>query len=173
MPGRIVPHKKGKQTYYYFQESYRAKVNPTDSGKKRGSGKSSVRTRSTYLGTAEAILRKLKASDKPVSTSTRRFGLLAAAHQTATKLGLPAILAKHIEGTRCGIPRWIFFYVTILNRLDHATSKNKMAAWLKKTILPDLLHIKPSAMTSKTYWYAADDVISERELQKYRETTNI
>ncbi len=47
-----------------------------------------------------------------------------------------------------------------------------MSGWLKKTILPELLNIKAQNFTGKRFWYAADDIISEKALQKKREATN-
>lgn len=167
--GTITPRKQGNKTYYYYQESYRVKINPNDSGTSRGSGKSRVSSRATYLGSAEDILASVRERREPVHVFTRHFGLIAAAYQTAHTVGLPRILMDHIPGVRCGIPRWIYFFVTIINRLDHATSKNKMSQWLKKTILPELLHFDPKTLTGKNFWYAADDVISQKELEERRE----
>ena len=167
--GSISSSKRGKKTYYYYKESFRVKLNPGDSGIAKGSGRSRVTSRAVYLGTAEEIRDTVKHGRRPKSVNLKNFGLLAAAYQTAQAIGLPQILKEHIPGSRYGVPRWIYFFITILNRLDHATSKNGMERWLKKTILPELLGVSPKAFTSKTFWYAADDVISERELQEARE----
>src|SRR3972149_908842 len=50
--------KKGKR-YYYAGTTYRIKIDPSNSGKIRGSGKSKVITEKIYLGTAFDILNKL------------------------------------------------------------------------------------------------------------------
>jgi hypothetical protein len=55
--GTIISKKRGKKTYYYYQEVYREKLHDEHSGTVRGTGKSKVHTRSIYLGTAEDILR--------------------------------------------------------------------------------------------------------------------
>lgn len=167
--GTITPRAQGNNTYYVYQERYRIKIDPKDSGKTRGSGKSKVCTRAIYLGTAEKIFKCVKNERKPITVKVRHFGLIAAAYQTSYQIELPQILMKYITGNRCGIPRWIYFFVTIINRLDHATSKNKMYGWLKKTVLPELLRFDPQKLTSKNFWYATDDVISEKELQKQRQ----
>jgi len=168
--GKILAREQGNNVYYVYQESYRVKIDPKDSGKTRGSGKSKVCTKSTYLVSAEKILNCVQEKQKPVSVRVRHFGLIAAAYQTSQLIELPQILEKYIEGSRAGVPRWIYFFVTIINRLDHATSKNKMSKWLKKTMLPELLGFDPAKLTSKNFWYATDDVISESELQQRRET---
>lgn len=162
--GTIISRKQGKNTYYFYHETYRQKISPKDSGKTRGSGKSKVCSRTIYLGTAEKILTAVQEKRTPVSVKIRHFGLIAAAYQTACEIGLPEVLMTHIRGKQGGAPRWLYFFVTILNRLDHATSKNKMSRWLTRTILPDLLGIAPQTFSSKNFWYATDEVSSEKAL---------
>jgi len=171
--GTIIPREKGNNTYYVYQETYREKINKKDFGKTRGSGRSRVCTRATYLGTAEKILKCVKGKRSPVKVKTRDFGMIAAAYQSAFEIELPQILKKHIEGERFETNLWIYFFVTIVNRLDHATSKEKMSGWLKKTILPELMDINPNKFTGKSFWYATDDVISEKELQTQRKEEKI
>ncbi len=167
--GAITKRKEGNNTYYVYQETYRVKINPKHSGKIKGSGKSKVKTRAVYLGAADKVFQRLKQNREPISIKTRHFGLIAAAYQTASEIGLQEILIKHIKGKRCQVPRWIYFLVTIINRLDNATSKNRMSKWLKKTILPELMGFDPHKLSSKNFWYAADDVLSESELTQRRE----
>jgi transposase len=167
--GAITKRKEGKNTYYVYQETYRVKIDTKAFAKTKGSGKSKVKTRAIYLGTADKIFSCLKENREPISVKTRHFGLIAAAYQTASEIGLPEILQKHIPGNRGQVPRWIYFLVTILNRLDHATSKNRMSAWLQKTPLPELLGFDPHKLSSKNFWYAADDILSEGELKARRE----
>jgi len=49
--GSIYAGKRNGTTYYVYQEARRVKVDPLRSGKTKGSGKSTVRTKVTYLGT--------------------------------------------------------------------------------------------------------------------------
>lgn len=119
----IVQKKQGEKIYYYYHEKYRQKINKDDSGKVRGSGKSKVCTRAVYLGSAENILSCVQEKRKPISVKTRSFGLIAAAYQVSQKIGLIQILTNNIKGFRYKIPRWIYFFVTIINRLDNATSQ--------------------------------------------------
>lgn len=56
-----------------------------------------------------------------------------------------------------------------MNRLDNATSKNKMGQWINETVLPELLGIDPKGLSGKNFWYAADDVFSEKELKERRQ----
>lgn len=170
--GTLTLRKQGEQAYYIYQESYREKLNPKDSGKGRGSGRSRVRTRAIYLGSAEKILQCVQEKRKPIEVKVRHFGLIAGAYQTAQRIGLPRLLMKHIPGSRFGVSRWIYFFVTVINRLDQATSKNRMGDWLKKTILPELLAFDEKKLTSKNFWYVTDDILSEKDVRKKREKEN-
>jgi len=166
--GAIMKRTRGNSSHYVYQESYRVKVNRADRGKTRGTGKSKVCTRAIYLGTAENIVEGLNKNKEPMSVVARRFGLVAAAYQCATAIGMPEVLMNHLPGERGGIPLGLYFFVTILNRLDSATSKNRMSRWLQKTILPELLGFDAAKMTGKNFWLAADDVVSEKELRGKR-----
>ena len=167
--GSICARKRGEKTYYVYQEAYRVKLDPSSQGKQKGSGKSAVRTKATYLGTAESIVKRLSETREPLAVSSRQFGLVAAAYQTAHEIGLSGMLMRYIPGHRGGIARWIYFLVSIINRLDHATSKNRMNEWLDDTILPELLRIDPRNLSGKNFWYVADDVVSEGELRRKRD----
>ena len=98
--GTISAEKKGSGTYYVYRESYRVKINPQNCGKGKGSGRSKVRTRSLYLGTAEGILKSVEQTKVPSEVNIRDFGLVGGAYQTAVEIGLPEIL----ESRRC--VRW-------------------------------------------------------------------
>lgn len=171
--GAIYARKRGDKTYYVYQEAYRVKLDPSTCGKVKGSGKSAVRTRATYLGTAESIVERLQKTSAPVSVSSRPFGLVAAAYQTAVEIGLTDILIKHVPGSRGGVAAWIYFFASIINRLDNATSKNRMSRWLDHTILPELLQIDPRKLIGKNFWYAADDIVSESELRRKRASSSL
>jgi hypothetical protein len=77
--GTIITRKQGNNTYYLYQETYRKKINKKDFGKSRGSGKSKVHIRSTYLGSAETILKRIKGNRSPIKVNTRNFGMIYSA----------------------------------------------------------------------------------------------
>ncbi|KJU82293.1 transposase-like protein [Candidatus Magnetobacterium bavaricum] len=164
--GTIRKRKQGYKSYYIYQETYRKKINLKDTGKIKGSGKSKVCTRTIYLGNADEIIRNIKEKRTPAEVEVRNLGLVSAAYQAAKSIKLQEIFKKHIPGNRNGIPSWVFFFVTILNRIEQSTSKNKMSEWLKKSILPELMEFDPCKFTSENFWYATDYLISEKELQK-------
>ena len=169
MEAKIYPKKIDGKTYYYYQYTRREKINSKDEGKGPGSGKSRVKTFSEYLGTAESIHKKINESKtKCTSVRQKSFGFPSAIYQICREIGLDEILKKYIQGERYSVPRYIFFLMAVINRLDHAASKEKIGVWAKNTIFPELLNFKSSKLNSKSFWYVTDDVISEKELREYR-----
>ena len=165
MAWNIYPKEIYGHIYYYAQRSWREKAPATEKGKP---GKSKVRTETLYLGSAESIVKRFKATRKPIEARHREFGFVAAIYQTAVEIGLVDLLRTHIPGERFGVARWLYFMLPIINRLQHATSKQQMGKWAKGTVLPDLLGFDPVRLNSKSFWYATDDVISEKTLRERR-----
>jgi transposase len=168
MTGNIVKKTIKGKSYYYYQETWREKISAGDCGKSRGSGESRVRTKSYYLGTAQQIFDKMRGAREAVEAGHRSFGFETALLQTAADIGLVDILRDNIPGKRFGVERWKYFLLTIINRPTGADSKEQMGNWAAKTVLPDLLGFSPGALNSKSFWYATDDVISEKELRERR-----
>lgn len=168
MAWHIYPKEINGHRYYYAQRSWRDKEPAT---KREKHGKSKVRTETIYLGTADSIVDKFTATRKPVQARCREFGFVAAIYHTAIDIGLTELLKAHIPGQRFGTPRWLYFLLPIINRLQAATSKEQMGKWAKGTVLPDLLDFECARLNSKTFWYATDDVISEGELRERRKQT--
>ncbi len=170
MSEKIYQKKINGSVYYYLQKSYRTKVDLKDDGKTKGTGKSKVVSQTTYLGTAESIKRRLLTIHEPLEVKNRHFGFVAALLSTAEEIGLVALLKEQIKGKRYGIDNWKYFIIAIINRLQHATSKEKIGEWALSTVLPDLLDFDAKKFNSKSFWYATNDVISEKELQEKRKT---
>jgi len=169
MSEKIYPKIINGKTYYYLQSTYREKINSNDKGKNRGSGKSRVKTKNIYLGSASAIKKKLFTLKGPLEIRHKEFGLVGAIYNTAKEIGLIEIFKKNIKGKRHGIENWKYFLLAVINRIDNSTSKEKMGKWAEKTILPELLNFDSKKLNSKSFWYATDDVISENELNEKRE----
>ena len=168
MSEKIYPKKINGKTYYYLQTTYREKINAGDTGKSKGSGKSKVKTKSIYLGSALEIKKKLSILKEPLEIKYKEFGLVGAVYNIAEEIGLIESLKNNIKGKRHGIENWKYFLLAIINRIDNSTSKEKMGKWAEKTILPNILKINPKKLNSKSFWYATDDVISEKELSNNR-----
>ncbi len=168
MQEKIYSKKSKGHTYYYLQRSYRVKIDLTNKGKTKGSGKSKVKTETIYLGSAASIRERLLKAREPIEVHHRDFGFVSAIYNVAQEIGLVEILKTHIPGRRLGILNWKYFLLAIINRLHHANSKEKMGIWASKTILPNLMDFDASKLNSKSFWYATDDVISESDLEKQR-----
>lgn len=169
MAENIYPKVINGKTYYYLQTTYREKINPNDSGKNAGSGKSKVKTKSIYLGTATSIKKRLNTIKEPEKIKYKELGLVGAVYNTAKEVGLIDILKKNISGNRYGIENWKYILLAIINRIDNATSKEKMGTWASKTILPTIVDFSANKLNSKSFWYATDDIISEKELNEKRQ----
>jgi len=169
MATKIYPKKINNKEYYYLQYSYRQKIDPNDSGKTKGSGKSKIKTNSIFLGTAESIKERLFSSQEPLEVKWRDFGFVSAIYNTAIETGLVELLQQHIRGKRYGIENWKYFLLAIINRLQQATSKEKMGEWAAKTVLPELMGFDAKKINSKSFWYATDDVINQKELENNNE----
>jgi hypothetical protein len=169
MAERIYPRTVNGKTYYYLQRSWREKLDPQATGKTRGSGKSRVRTEKIYLGSAGAILNKLKDNPRQVLEARHRsFGFVMAIYQTALEIGLVDLLQAHFPGTCYGVATWLYFLLPMINRLEAATSKEKMGRWAVATVLPTVLRFDPHQLDSNSFWYATDEFISEHELRERR-----
>jgi transposase len=169
MAEHIYPKRIKGKVYYYLQRTWREKTPSDNPDKTKGSGKSRVRTQSIYLGTASSILQRLKNTPSPLEVHHRDFGFVSAIYQTAVDIGLVELLKESIPGSRFGVPKWLYFMLPIINRLQEATSKQRMGSWSASTVLPDLLDFDSNSLNSQSFWYATDDIISEKLLKQRRQ----
>ncbi len=169
MAERIIPKTINGKVYYYLHRTWREKIDPSHQGKRRGSGKSKIHNQSIYLGSAESVIKKLKNNHlKPIEVRHRSFGFVAAIYQTALEIGLVDLLQTHFQSSCYGVANWLYFMLPMINRLESATSKERMGDWALSTVLPSVLQFDPKALNSNSFWYATDDFICERELRKKR-----
>ena len=169
MSEKIYPKTINGKTYYYLQTTYREKINANDTGKGKGSGKSRVKTKNIYLGSALSIKKNLNTLKEPIEVRHKEFGLVGAVYNVADEIGLIDTFKKNIKGKRYGVEIWKYFFLAVINRIDNSTSKEKLGKWAGKTILPEVLDFDHKKLNSKSYWYATDDVISESELNERRD----
>jgi len=151
---------------YYYHETYRVKVNPSDKGKKPGSGKSKVRSRDIYLGTAKQVLAKIQNGQRPQEVDKREFGLACAALSVAEEIGLVDVIDKHVPKRRQGLTVGQYLLVGILNKIVSPTSRNGIRDWFKKTVLPERLGIDPDLLSSQNFWDHFDLIVSEKDVQE-------
>lgn len=174
--GTIVSRDQGSKRYYYYSVSYREKIDPGASGKKKGSGKSRVVTKRIYLGEAEDVMRSIRESrerQEPVEVESRDFGLPVALFEMAERIGLRDGIDTVIPGKVRGINISDFILVAAINRVGNHTSKEKMGQWYRNTELSELRKIKALKLNSKNFWYAFDKLVSEKEIKEKKESLGV
>ena len=172
MAKKIVPHvnKSPNKTYYYYQHSYREKINPGNSDKNKGSGKSKVITDSIYLGTAENIVKAVKESRFGYyKAKSKNFGLPVALWEIADQIKLPQIIDKNIPKDNSRYPISTYLIIAAINRVCDIKPKEQFPKWLKGTPLPEYLGINPKLFNSQNYWNNYELVVSEKEAKAERE----
>jgi len=167
MPSLVRRQPKGcPEPVYYYHETYRVKVDPSQKGKGPGSGKSKVKSRDIYLGTATQILKKIQKGQRPQEVSKKEFGLVCAALNTAEEIGLVEVIDKCVPKRNQGLTVGQYLLVGVLNKIVSPTSRNGIKDWIKKTVLPERLGIDPDLLTSQNFWDHFDLILSEKELKE-------
>ncbi len=173
--GRIVPDKKKNgQTYYSYVRTYRIKINPENSGKTRGSGKSKVVTESQYLGTAETILENIQ-SGSAKTVKTKEFGLSCALWKIVQEIDLINIVNKVTgkQKRKRKVSLGEYIAIAAINQVGHVASKNALAAWYEKTSLPHITGISCEQLTSQHFWNAFEEIVSEKKLEKQKQEEGV
>jgi len=132
--------------YYYYTET------------KRVNGKSK-KVQQVYLGTPDQIMEKCSsggAPDPPAKTSHLQFGLAAALYQQALDLGVIPLINAYATNTSANLDVGQYLVLAAINRVCEPRSKNGIAAWYNKSILPSLFTIPISRVTGQRYWDAME-----------------
>lgn len=154
---------------YYYHETYRVKVSSSQKGKRPGSGKSKVKSRDIYLGTASQVLRKLQQGQRPQEVEKKEFGLVCAALRVAEEIGLVEVIDANVPKRRQGLTVGQYILIGVLNKITSPTSRNGIKDWIKRTVLPERLGIDPDLLTSQNFWDHFDLIMSEKELKHNKE----
>ncbi len=169
----IFPEIKKGNRYYYAGTTYRVKVDPSNSGTTRGSGKSKVVTEKIYLGTAHDILDKLFNSKKsPQKVHSKEFGLPMAILKVAQEINLPEIIDEVIPYNVRGIKASEFILISAISKLNGSISKDKTGDYFNTSVLPEVMGIKAKNLNSKTYWSMFEKIISEKEIKEKKRENN-
>jgi transposase len=129
----------GGRPYYYLRECQRINGKPTILWQQ-------------YLGSAEQLVRQL-ANPTPQKAVVREFGASAACLDLAQQLDLAATIDRHVpkQGAR-GPSVGEYLLVAVLNRCIAPRSKARTGAWYGTTVLPRLLRLQASQLTSQRFW---------------------
>jgi transposase len=111
-----------------------------------------------YIGTRKQLVQRLT-NPEPDEIVIREFGALVAAFDIAQQLDIVATIDGHVpkrgdQGPSVGE----YLLIACLNRCVSPSSKAKMGEWYDKTVLPRLLGIKSSQLTSQRFWDNMDRV---------------
>jgi transposase len=121
-----------------------------------------------HLGTAQKLLARLsEAPGRPLFAEERDFGATAALWDTAQQLDIIGTIDSHAPKRDQGASVGEYMLLATLNRAIAPTSKCKLAAWYRDTILGRLLPIRAAALRSQRFWdhmnYLEESVLTEIE----------
>jgi transposase len=135
---------------------------------KRIKGKPKI-VQQTYLGTAEAIIKRLTTIPDPLEVGHTGFGEVAALWAQAEELDLVHLIDGVIlqHGNR-EISIGTFLTVGAINRAVDPRSKDGVGRWMKKTVLGDLLGQPAEAFDSQSFWDAMD-LVEDHHLEAIEE----
>ncbi len=123
---------------------------------KRINGKPKI-VHQTYLGTAEAIIKRLTTIPDPLEVEHTAFGEVAALWAQVEELDLVHLIDGVIpqHGNR-EISIGTFLTVGAINRAVDPRSKDGVGRWMKKTVLGNLIGQPAEAFDSQSFWDAMD-----------------
>lgn len=148
---------------YYYHETFRVKVDPEARGKGPRSGKSVVKSRDIYLGTAEEVLKKCTAGQLPHDLSKLEFGLVCAALEIAREAGIAQVIDEVMPPAPNGLTPGRYMLIGVLKKLCTATGHSGLRDWFESTALPRHMDIDPGLLTSQNFWQNFDLVAAEQD----------
>jgi transposase len=121
-----------------------------------------------YLGTAENVGEALKHGTFPEETDILEFGLCAALLEIDKEIQFKNAADKILKKREQGLSYGEHLLLTIINRIDNPTSKNKLSTWFDSTILKRIFTVKKEYLSSQNFWNHWNH-ISEDEINKIQE----
>jgi transposase len=105
-----------------------------------------------YLGSAADLVRRLE-GPTPERAVVREFAASAACLDMARQLGVRDIIDRHVSkrGSR-GLSVGQYLLIAALNRCLAPRSKARLADWFGQTVLPRLLGVRASQLSSQRFW---------------------
>jgi len=105
-----------------------------------------------YLGSAADLVRRL-AGPVPHKAVVREFGASAACVDFARQLDVAGIIDRHVPKRDSRGPSvGQYLLIAALNRCLAPRSKARLGAWFEQTVLPRLLHVRASQLSSQRFW---------------------
>lgn len=145
------------KAYFYLREC------------KRVNGKPKIVSQQ-YIGSQKQLIARLT-NPVPQEGIIRELGAVIATYDMAKRLNLVGIIDSHVpKRGRQGPTIGEYLMAATINRCLAPCSKARIADWYEKTVLPRLMGLKASQLTSQRFWDNMDrlsekDIISiERDL---------
>ena len=137
MPSLVKKTIRGRP-YYYLRECQRVDGKPKIIWQK-------------YLGSPAELVRRLQGgADRAV---IREFGASAACLQIARQLDLVGLIDRIVpKRSGQGVSVGQYLLIAALNRCIAPRSKTQLGAWYEQTVLPRLLGVRASQLSSQRFW---------------------
>jgi transposase len=128
--------------YYYLREC------------KRVDGKPKI-VWQQYIGNRAELVRRLQQGTTPDKVAVREFGASTACLKIAQELDLVGIIDRIVPKAKRSKPGpsvGEYILIAAINRCVAPRSKRKIGEWYDQTVLPRLLGVQSSQLTSQLYW---------------------
>ncbi len=123
--------------------------------------------KTAYLGPLENIVQAVETAQQPLPPQTAEvshFADVAALYDQATQLGLIELIDAQVPKREQGLSVGQYLVLAAINRAAHPTSKAKLLAWYRHSILPRLIPATADQLSSQAFWNHMDRV-SEADIQ--------
>ena len=121
-----------------------------------------------YLGNSSTIKEKLASLSNGIDLDVLDFGSVTAPLAVSNKLKFVEIVNEIIPKREQGLSYGEHLLLSIINRIDNPSSKNKFSDWFNDTILKRKFTVKSSYLSSQDFWNHWNK-ISEDEINKIQE----
>src|SRR6058998_384512 len=120
--------------------------------------------KTAYLGAIENIVQAVETAQQPLPPQTAEvshFADVAALYDQALQIGLIELIDAQVPKREQGLSVGQYLVLAAINRAAHPTSKAKLAAWYRHSILPRLIPANADQLSSQAFWNHMDRVSQE------------
>ena len=121
-----------------------------------------------YLGTADKVADQLKNGTVPQEIDVLEVGLVAALLDLNNEIDFTNLVDNVIPKREQGLSYGEHLLLTLINRIDNPTSKNKLGDWFNSTILKRIYPVKKDYLSSQNFWNHWNN-ISEEHIEQVQE----
>lgn len=111
-----------------------------------------------YLGKMDDIIARCLQGPGAFDVVVYEFGAIAAVLSIAERLGLEAIVDRHLPKGQQEVGVGRYLLLAAINRVVGAKSKAQIGAWYERTVLRRLWGLPAHHFTSQRFWQAMDRV---------------